>query len=263
MKKIVKKLFPTYINDIASEIAFPTKSFTGNFIRKKISYQSKALNKAAIDQFQPQDGCNYLELGFGRGDGLQLFHDILEANKLQGKLFGIEASSYALDKGLHRFALEVADNKIILEKSPRLILLPFTNDFFDGIYHVDVFYYWPTKHMTRIQRELFRILKPNSKIVCTMDLNRLKNWESWGLISSKDYDIMRYAWYLEPCGFENVNIKYINVEKNREIQVITANKPPKRIEDDDPEEKLKQLEMDIKYYMFEEALLKEKELGIT
>uniref|UniRef100_A0A0N5CDB3 Methyltransf_11 domain-containing protein n=1 Tax=Strongyloides papillosus TaxID=174720 RepID=A0A0N5CDB3_STREA len=255
MNKIVKKLFTPYINDIASEIAFPTKSFSADVIRKIISIKSKPLNKTAIDQFSPQDGDNYLELGFGRGDGLKLFYESLRSKEINAKLFGIEGSTHALDKALHRFALEISEDKIVLEKSYKLGLLPFPNDFFNGIYHVDVFYYWSTLQMPKIERELYRILKPNCQLVCTMDLNRLRMWEKWNLISSNDYDIMRYVEFLEPCGFEDVKIKYINVDKNREIQLITARKPEQNEDYNDPDKKFKELEEDIKYHMFAEKFL--------
>uniref|UniRef100_A0A0N4ZKR5 phosphoethanolamine N-methyltransferase n=1 Tax=Parastrongyloides trichosuri TaxID=131310 RepID=A0A0N4ZKR5_PARTI len=258
MNKLVKKFFSAHLNDIALEIASPSKSFTGNLIRKQLSIGSKILNETAINQFPLQNGNNYLEIGFGRGDGIKIFYDKLKQNNIQSKLFGVEASAAALDKAIHRFALEIEDKEIVLEGCTHLGLLPFPNNFFDGIYHVDVFYYWSDNNMPKIERELFRILKPNCKLVCTMDLNRLKEWEKWNILSSKDFDVMRYLELLEPCGFENIKVEYKQVDKNREIQIISANKPQKDISDDDPEMKFKELENDIKNYLLTEAILNKK-----
>jgi ubiquinone/menaquinone biosynthesis C-methylase UbiE len=51
--------------------------------------------------------------------------------------------------------------------------MPYPNNFFDAIYHVDAFYFWNPERMRETCREFFRILKPSGILVCGMELNRL------------------------------------------------------------------------------------------
>lgn len=52
------------------------------------------------------------------------------------------------------------------------ILLQYPDNFFDGIFHVDVFYFWSKQKMFDICDEMYRILKPGKKMICGMDINR-------------------------------------------------------------------------------------------
>uniref|UniRef100_A0AC35UDE8 Methyltransf_25 domain-containing protein n=1 Tax=Rhabditophanes sp. KR3021 TaxID=114890 RepID=A0AC35UDE8_9BILA len=259
MRKIVKNVFSAHINDIALQLASPIKSFSGNLITKYVARGSQDLHDLALKQFTPQNNHNYLEIGFGNGDALSKFHNRILENSVDARLFGIEASQYAVDKAYHKFAIESEDGQIVIEHSSQLAYLPFPNNFFEGIYHIDLFYYLSDALIPKIEREVWRILKPGGKLVCTLDLNRLKKWEEWGILKEKDYDVMRYLEYLEPCGLTNIKVEYQKVgNNNRELMLITATKPKACQQDDDPEAKFKQLEMDIKHYLLEEALLKNK-----
>lgn len=50
--------------------------------------------------------------------------------------------------------------------------MPYPNNFFDGIYHVDFFYFFINSKLQNICKDLFRVLKPGKQIVCAMELKR-------------------------------------------------------------------------------------------
>jgi hypothetical protein len=40
---------------------------------------------------------------------------------------------------------------------------------------------------------------------------RLKRFERFGILNSRQYDPMEYMMYLEPAGFENVKVGFLNI----------------------------------------------------
>lgn len=54
---------------------------------------------------------NVLEVGFGRGYGLELCHLITQEGKGKGRVYGIEASRYMLDAAHDRFFAEIREQK--------------------------------------------------------------------------------------------------------------------------------------------------------
>jgi SAM-dependent methyltransferase len=49
-------------------------------------------------------------------------------------------------------------------------VLPYPDAFFDAIFHVNVFYFWPVNKMLAICAEIRRTLKPGRRLVCGMEL---------------------------------------------------------------------------------------------
>lgn len=166
-----------------------------------------------------------LEIGFGRGDGLKLVHDKLNEERGSGCVFGLEASEYMLNLSSKRFTIEISDEgKILLDfvifislndklsfsnfQVPNIAHLPYPNDTFDGIFHVDVFYFWNREAMPQVVKELSRILKPGGKLICGLEPSRLKKLEKAKVLFSWEHDPMRYTECLEPVGFTDVSVSF-------------------------------------------------------
>jgi len=200
-----------------------------------------------------------LEIGFGRGDGLKLVYDKLNEGRGNGCVFGLEASEYMLHLSNKRFTVEIADEgTIVLDCIPNIAHLPYPNDTFDGVFHVDVFYFWNQEAMPQIVRELSRVLKPGGHLICGLELARLKKLEKARVLFGWEYDPMRYTEYLEPTGLTDVSIQYEKISPSREAMIISAKKPPISDEDLDPETKMKKLEQDIKERLALESLISSK-----
>uniref|UniRef100_A0A914CB09 phosphoethanolamine N-methyltransferase n=1 Tax=Acrobeloides nanus TaxID=290746 RepID=A0A914CB09_9BILA len=229
----------------------PQFSFTTSIATRIWSRGSKPVLKAVIDQLDIKPDYNILEIGYGRGDGLALACAKLRNGT--GQLFGIEKSEYMERLASRRFVVEImAENKMFLNRAKYLAYLPYPSNYFDSIFHVDVFYFWEDRTMFDSCSEFLRVLKPGGQIVCGMELNRLKKLEKWGILNSKQNDPMKYTIWLEPTGFTDVKISYHTVEKH-EVQLISAKKPETLI-DEDPEVVMKRLEEEIKQYMFFQSL---------
>lgn len=98
--------------------------------------------------------------------------------------------------------------------------MPYPNEFFDAIFHIDAFYFWGPKRMRETCRELFRVLKPNGTLLCGMEFKkfvpmfykqilcifRLKKMEDFGILEPNQSDPMNYMVHLEPSGFKNVKV---------------------------------------------------------
>uniref|UniRef100_A0A183CF96 Methionine--tRNA ligase, cytoplasmic n=1 Tax=Globodera pallida TaxID=36090 RepID=A0A183CF96_GLOPA len=205
------------------------------------AYGSRPVLSAVIRHLDVQQDDNVFEVGFGVGLGLQmLLKKVLDGN---GSVCGSERSAYLLnfvEKGF------LAMNKKRFDRDKHLMSgkltlhealddsLPFTDNIFDTIYHVDVFYGWSQSEMDTICRELLRVLRPLRSLVCGMELGRLRRLNDYGILEEQEFDPMRYMESLQRVGFENIEIVYEKIDKygnpsdkkdSVEIQLIFARKP--------------------------------------
>ncbi|KAK6024462.1 methyltransferase domain protein, partial [Ostertagia ostertagi] len=167
---------------------------------------------------------NILELGYGRGNGLQYCFDrVVDGD---GAVFGIDRSSYMEDCARHRFVLELAETtKIQLDHAPDLRDLPYPPAVFNHIFHVDLYYFIHQDHMFDICKELRRVLKPGGTMVCGMHFGRLKKLTKWGILNETQWDPMRYLMCLEPAGFTDVKVDYKSHNKAGEYQLVSCRRP--------------------------------------
>lgn len=99
--------------------------------------------------------------------------------------------------------------------------LPFNNDNFDWVYHVNCYYFW--RDTIDGAAELYRVMKPNSLMVTTLNLKRLKLAKKRGMLTKNAItDPMHYMWCLEHVGFEDVSMKYVKNKFGVEHQAIFA-----------------------------------------
>jgi hypothetical protein len=102
-------------------------------------------------------------------------------------------------------------------------ILPLSSNFFDGAFHVDVFYVnfplfhltfnykafkaWNARYLQEMCSELFRLLRPGARIFCGMELARLRRLARYGVLRPSDFDPMRYVAALEANGFRDVQVR--------------------------------------------------------
>lgn len=84
--------------------------------------------------------------------------------------------------------------------------MPYNTDFFDALFHIDVFYAWDRKNLKENCDEFFRVLKPGCHIFCALDMQRLNYLAKYRILSRFDYDPMRYIESLEQSGFECIKV---------------------------------------------------------
>uniref|UniRef100_A0A914HQK4 Methionine--tRNA ligase, cytoplasmic n=1 Tax=Globodera rostochiensis TaxID=31243 RepID=A0A914HQK4_GLORO len=171
----------------------------------KWAYDSRPVLSAVIRHLDVQQDDNVFEVGF--------------VNALNKKRFGRDKHLMSGKLTLH----EALDDS-----------LPFTDNIFDTIYHVDVFYGWSQSEMDTICRELLRVLRPLRSLVCGMELRRLRTLSDYGILEEQEFDPMRYMESLQRVGFENIEVVYEKIDRNGnpsdkrdsvEIQLIFARKP--------------------------------------
>ncbi|KAH3695456.1 hypothetical protein DPMN_082916 [Dreissena polymorpha] len=96
--------------------------------------------------------------------------------------------------------------------------LPYDPNYFDKIFHVNCYYFWPDLDMA--MQELQRVIKPQGKLVTTLNLERLKEVKSKNMMQCGNFDPDRYMKALERNGF--TNIKMADIKDKIAFQSITA-----------------------------------------
>ena len=146
-----------------------------------------------------------------------------------GTIYGIDPSMRVCLKVRKRFRDEIRKGKIKIYPV-RLPIVEFKNNFFDGIYHTNCYYFWSNMHAACA--ELHNILKPHGKMVTTLNIDRLKALKAKGGFYEGDYDPLRYMASLGNAGFQNVRIEYLTDTfdyKFQEYQAIFAETGAKKV----------------------------------
>ncbi|KAI6197637.1 hypothetical protein M3Y94_01248500 [Aphelenchoides besseyi] len=254
------KLWQGFLRNVTSDLKHqfnnPTRSIVGSICTRRWEKHNQPLIRRVVEATGIQPDHKVLELGYGRGFGLHECYKTVKNGS--GCVFGLEVSDYMAASTFKNYSLEIQENdKIVMDKISNLINLPYPNDQFDSVYHIDVFYFWAPDIIQDIFREFYRVLKPGALLICGMELNRLKQLEKYGIVTFQQFDPMRYMVNLEPTGFRNVKIEYehLSDSPNREIQLITARKPEASTEYYDPDYRMRQLELDIKKHLAMQSLM--------
>ncbi len=113
-----------------------------------------------MDELDCKEKENVLELGFGTGTSLVLFSSIYEKTIF----FGLELNSFMFKKAKERINFCNSKN-IKLYFNDSKTKLPFENNFFDKIYIESVLAIQEEDDLQTLIQELFRVLKPNGKLV--------------------------------------------------------------------------------------------------
>ncbi|VDK43848.1 unnamed protein product [Anisakis simplex] len=238
--------------------AVPVKGITGSILTRLNARQTRHLEYAAVEALKIAASDNILEIGYGRGDGIGYAYEKIKSG--DGMIFCTDRSRYMEEVVRNRFYVEIVEEgKIRLDRAIHLSNLPYPSDFFSGIFHVDTYYFWGNQ-MRDICWDLCRVLKPGGRIVCALQLSRLRKLEEWHLISERLYNPMRYLSVLELSGFINVKMTYHKCPHGTgdEYQLIEAEKPQADERYLDADERMKQLETNIKREMLAMRILKQQ-----
>lgn len=107
-----------------------------------------------------------LELGFGHGQSMEFVGKKL-AELGGGTLVGLDPSTQAIETATARFGdeLKAAVNLQLLlgGVGTKEDKLPFPDNHFDIIYHLNCFYFWPD--LAHGTAECYRVLKPSGKML--------------------------------------------------------------------------------------------------
>ncbi len=118
-----------------------------------------------LNELNPLDGENTLELGFGTGTSL--IHAL--SHNLSANLFGVEASNLMLKRAESRITFCGLKKKVFLSLLTENNHIPFPPNFFDKIYVESVLAIQEGIFLETMVLELNRVLKPKG-ILCINEL---------------------------------------------------------------------------------------------
>uniref|UniRef100_A0A914KWW7 Methyltransferase domain-containing protein n=1 Tax=Meloidogyne incognita TaxID=6306 RepID=A0A914KWW7_MELIC len=250
-----QKFMSGAMRDIRLQFMCPTSSLLGYVVTKMEARSTKPIYSMLISDMNLRPDDYILEVGFGRGNGVDLILErIFPGN---GQYYGIELSNYMADITSSEMLDDITRTKAMFSQIGMFNFLPYNTDFFDSLFHIDVFYAWDNKYLKESCDEFYRVLKPGCHIFCAMDMQKLHRLAKYRILSKFDYDPLRYIETLEHSGFGCVKLDYKRIDKNgnlisttdrksREILLIQATKPFKEKEEILPDKILEALETEIK-----------------
>ena len=149
---------------------------------------------------------------------------ILDGN---GSLHGVDYSEKMFDKARKKLGLDINGKQA--DKCDKINIhlcsvtnMPFEDEKFDRVFHVNCFYYWAD--MDAALTELYRVMKPGALMVTTLNNEKLQRGEILGWLRYGDIDNSRYMNCLERNGFENVLKKRLHTTDNVPLDAILATK---------------------------------------
>uniref|UniRef100_T1IVK0 Methyltransferase type 11 domain-containing protein n=1 Tax=Strigamia maritima TaxID=126957 RepID=T1IVK0_STRMM len=186
--------------------------------------KNQYLEKAAVRLSRIKAHHHVLELGFGPGIGLSAAYKLVKEG--EGKIYGVDHSSYVLKHAFTSFRKEIREGKVELYRSD-VINLPFADNTFDRVFHCNCFYFWAD--LEGVAKEIHRVMKPNSLMVTTLSLSSLQQSKTQGHLPGTNTDVLNYMVALENASFSNVYIEYLKY-KDIPYQAIFAEADKKLVD---------------------------------
>ncbi|KAH8873639.1 methyltransferase domain, partial [Schistosoma japonicum] len=197
---------------------------------------------------------NVLEIGFGRGYGLQLAAkrvapiavSHLETKPIQflverllsgpiiksdsifandGHVYGVETSHYMMRAALLKvWPLMCA--KCVDINMMSVDHLNHAASSMHACFHVNCFYFWPSL-IYSLQR-IWRVLLPYGRLVTTFQVDQLADFNQRGWFQYGNPDPLSYVMALEACGYDKIEWLKQRTELNSQesYDCIIARKPP-------------------------------------
>lgn len=153
----------------------------------KITMPEKKFRALLMDELNPQDNETILEFGFGTGQNLIL----AKAKNPNTKFTGVDIDPKVREIALHKLNKHNVSIPLDLYNGATL---PYQDNQFDKIYSCLVFHQLDAETKLNCLKELYRVLKPNGKIIIA----------DWGKSSNK---IMRFTFGFVQLldGFKTTN----------------------------------------------------------
>ncbi|RTG84797.1 uncharacterized protein DC041_0003466 [Schistosoma bovis] len=219
----------------------------------KLKKQNKLLTAAAIDACNLKPGDDVLEIGFGQGYGIRLAAEcvapvtmnhwkssrikfILEnafststiksnTFKNDGHVYGVEISEYMLQKAKRKLWPLTKTDCIDLQLRS-VYHLHYPPSSINACFHVNCFYFWPS--LTCCLQKIWRVLRPNGRLVTTFQINQLIDLHQRGWFQYGNPDPLIYVMALETCGFNQIEWlkQQTKFNLNETYDCIIAHKPP-------------------------------------
>lgn len=117
-----------------------------------------------MEEINPKENKHILEFGFGTGQNLLLIHQENPQSKLEG--LDIDPKVKAIAE--HKLAKNKIEIPLHLYDGNTL---PFANKMFNQVYSCLVFHQLDTESKQKYLNELYRVLKPNGKLIITNWVN--------------------------------------------------------------------------------------------
>jgi len=136
----------------------------------------------------------------------------------EGQIYGVDFSPEMVKTSRERLHHQIQSGYVVICEAS-VEKLPYNDNMFDKVFHVNCFYFWPD--MTSATRELYRVMKPSSKIVTIMNPAMLKKLNERHMMKFGNTDPNRYIEGLQSAGFINIDTQELNYS-DKMFQVILA-----------------------------------------
>lgn len=183
------------------------KGKLGSLLIKMMNKGHRKLHLWGISYLNVNDGDNILDIGCGGGSAIK----IISEKYSSCNIYGIDISEKSIEKAsiLNK---EKLNKQVYLNKSS-VLSTPYKNDYFDIVVSFESIYFWKDLH--NAFKEIYRIMKPNSKIYVFMEVLRKKNafWEKF-IKNMKEYSYEEIKYAMECSGFKNISLYSKSFTKN-------------------------------------------------
>lgn len=183
------------------------KGKLGSLLIKMMNKGHKNLHLWGISYLNVNDGDNILDIGCGGGSAIK----IISEKYSSCNIYGIDISEKSIEKA-SILNQEKLNKQVYLSKSS-VLSTPYKNDYFDIVVSFESIYFWKDLH--NAFKEIYRIMKPNSKIYIFMEVLRKKNafWEKF-IKNMKEYSYEEIKYAMECSGFKNISLYSKSFTKN-------------------------------------------------
>jgi SAM-dependent methyltransferase len=184
---------------IASQFMKPRGLFGKFTVRFMIKGNMGAI-RWALECCEIQQADTILELGFGHGYGIAI-----ASGKTDGKVYGLDFSDDMVKRARQLLKEAVASGKVVLFHGTAAHS-PFTSDFFDKIFAVNVIYFW--KQPDTELKEVLRILRPGGRAVFYLtDRTSIQRMKFTQTSIFTNYTGEEFSALVKAAGFSRVEVK--------------------------------------------------------